>query len=140
MPFGGVSHFGDQNFHFPGTEPWQYAFELRTLSVTYPRCMWLNSYAATFDNVCEKCPTIFKYFWLFFFHQSYIILPGGCIIPVAQWLSRVVMTRYQTCNLQMRDLAVNPTCLLFIASWLAIAFTNSNGVFQIWNKKLCISH
>ena len=38
MPFGRVGHLGDQIFHAPGANPWHYAAELSTYSVTYPLC------------------------------------------------------------------------------------------------------
>ena len=81
MPFGGAGHIGDQIFHAPGARLWHYAAELRTLSGTYPLCDLALTDST--DNQSEMCPQKLKDFCLFLYHQSYTILQGPHIPPMA---------------------------------------------------------
>ena len=74
-------HLGDQIFHTPGAKPWHYAAELSTLSVEYPLCG--STLTHTTDNLFEMCPPKLTDLCLFLYHQSYTILQGPLILPVA---------------------------------------------------------
>ena len=111
MSFGRAGHLDDQIFHVPGTKPWHYASELRTLSVTCSLCC--SALTDTTYNLFEICYSNFQtfaYLCTISHAQSY----RGPQNP--QWLSEVVMARAQTCYPQMEsrdfDHAANPTCCL----------------------------
>ena len=60
---------------------WHYATELRTLSVTYP--LISSALTNTTDNPSEMWPQKLLNFCLFLYNQSYTILQGPLIPPMA---------------------------------------------------------
>ena len=73
--FFGVSDFSEQIFHAPRAKIWHYATELRTL-------LCGSALTNTTDNLSEMCPLKLADFFLFLYHQSYIILQGPLIPPM----------------------------------------------------------
>ena len=61
--------------------PWHSAAELHTLLVTYPLCV--SAHNDTTDNSSEICPLKHTDFCLFLYHQSYTVLLGPLIPPMA---------------------------------------------------------
>ena len=64
-----------------GASLWHYAAELCTLSVTYP--LGGSALTDTTDNPSEMCQLKVTDFCLFLHHQSYTILQGPFIPPMA---------------------------------------------------------
>ena len=64
-----------------GARLWHYAAELRTLSVTYPLCGSALTNAT--ENLSEMRPLKLTDVCLFLYHQSYTILRGPLIPPMA---------------------------------------------------------
>ena len=66
---------------FHGAEPWHSASELPSLSMKYLFCG--PALTDTMDNLSEMCPHKLTDFCLFLYHQSYTILQGQHILPMA---------------------------------------------------------
>ena len=81
MPFYGAGHLGDHIFLAPGAKLWYYAAELYTLSVTYPLCGL--ALTDTTNNPSEMCQLKLTEYCLFLFHESFTILQGLLIPPMA---------------------------------------------------------
>ena len=81
MPFGGASYLSGHIFHASGAKFWHNATELRTLSVMYPLCGLVL--IDTTYNLSVMCPLKLTYYYLFFYHQTYTILQGPLIPPMA---------------------------------------------------------
>ena len=64
-----------------GARLWHYAAELCTLSVKYPLCG--SALTDAMGNLSEICALKLADFCLILYHQSYIILQGSFIPPMA---------------------------------------------------------